>query len=317
MRPRVPARRGCAAFAVAVVAAGVAAGASSPPSGAVVFGTLKTFPVTIDVDLELTERTSWKGIQGACPAPAENFTIAYRADVNSRPRGKSSRITPGTATVTTGLAGVTAAYGDRGSFRQFSVSAPWELQTQNPPSCGQTRPVPDWASSPTCRRLSERVAASLQTETDDRNGRLVLERTVKARPTTAAGAIGESCLRTLRDPAPVDEAAAVVLSLRRTLISIPVRSLRAKLVALAEGSARARPSFRLPIEIDGDCRAMTMRGSFGKRSGYVRAPWVTLNRALGSPSDLATAATCTIRGRGDVVVQRTGKVTGTAFRPGG
>jgi hypothetical protein len=303
-------------LAAAVIVAGIAAGLASSPAPAVVVGTLKTYPVEIDVDLELTERTSWKGIEGGCPAPAENFTMTYRVDVNSRPRGKRSRIRPGTATVNSAITSATAAYGDRGSFRQFSVSAPWELQTSNPPNCGVTRPVPDWASSPTCKRLSERVSASLLQEGTAGNGRLVLTRTTKAAPTTSAGQIGVSCLRTLRDPAAVDEAAAVVLGLRSTFISIPVRSLRAKLAALATGGAGARPSFRLPIEIDGDCREMTMRGSFGKRRGFTKAPWNTLNRPLGDRGDLAAASTCTISGRGDVVVRRAGKVLTTSFGPG-
>ena len=59
--------------------------------------------------------------------------------------------------------GVTPNYGAKGSFTQFSKGAPWTLQTAEPGGLQQaTRwPSPAWATSPTCKKISERVEATL------------------------------------------------------------------------------------------------------------------------------------------------------------
>jgi hypothetical protein len=291
-------------------------GAAAPPAGAVVFGYLKTYPTSVDVDLKITERTSWKGIQPGCYAPAENFGQNYVIDANSRPRGKASKIRTGTTTITAVSVGVTPSYGAKGGFRQFSSGAPWELETANPPSCSTAaRPVPAWASSPTCKRITERVSALLVMEGNASDGRLVINRTPRAAALAKGATVGESCFRTLSDADTPQLATQLAINLRDTFIALPIRSLRAKMLALAEGSAGARPFFRLPIRISGDCREMKTSGSIGTRSDYTRSPWNTLNRPLGSPSDLDKAASCTLEGSGDVTVTRVGRVVETSFRP--
>jgi hypothetical protein len=313
MQPRSALPRLCLlTAALAVSAAAGLAATTPPPADAAVFGTLRTYAVAVDVDLSITEKTSWKGIRPGCFAPAENFDMTYEIDVNSRPRGKASRIKPGTATITAAAVGVTPSYGDRGGFRQFSSGAPWELEVQNPAPCS-TSPVPSWASSPTCKRIAERVSATLQTEADGRDGRLTIMRTPKTALTLKGATIGTSCLRTLSDAEPVGLASNLAISLRSTFITIPVRSLRAKLEALADGANGARPSFRIPVAISGPCNAMRMSGSIGDRPDFQKSPWVTLNRALGNPEDLSKAATCTLTGRGDYTVRRVGRVVETAL----
>jgi hypothetical protein len=308
-------RRGPVLAAVLAISAGAALSAGAARSDAVVIGILKTYPVTIDVDLDITQRVSWRGIRPGCYAPAENFDMTYRFEVQSRPR-KASQIKAGTATLTAAAVGATPSYGDRAGFRQYSRGSPWELQTANPANCPTASPVPSWASSPTCRRVTERVSASLQTEPNGRDGRLTITRTPKAKAVPLGASIGPSCFRALRDVDPVGLASELAIFERATMIAVPVRSLRAKLEALAEGSDRARPSFRIPVTISGDCTAMKMSGSIGDRPGFSKSPFATPNRPLGSPEDLAKAASCSIAGRGDYQVKRVGRVIETGLRPG-
>lgn len=293
-------------LAAVALAVAVAAGAAAPPSHATIFRLLTTYPVSVDVDLQITERTSWKGIRPGCFAPAENFSMVYEVDVNSRPHGKASRIKNGAVTLVPGLAGATPSYGAPGGFRQFSTAAPWELQVANPANCPPANALPSGISSPTCKRIAERVVASLQQEGDGPDGRLTITRSPRAAQTLKAGSIGPGCLRALRDADPVGLASEFVLSLRSTLITVPVRSLRSKLTALAEGSDDARPSFRLPITVSGDCTAMRMSGSIGDKPGFTKSPFAEPNQAIGNPVDLERDATCTLSGRGDVTVRREG-----------
>jgi len=159
------------------------------------------------------------------------------------------------------------------------------------------------------------VSASLQTEEDGRDGRLVVLRTPKTVPSATGASIRPSCLRALHDGDPVGLASELSISLRSTLISVPIRSLRAKLNALAEGRDGARPQFRLLIAIGGDCTEMRMSGSIGDRPGFTKDRYAAPNRALGNPEDLSTAGSCTLEGHGDVVVRREGPVVETSFRP--
>lgn len=316
MTPRSAVSRLCLLAAAVALATGAGFGAAAAPADALVFGKLRTYPVSIDVDLQITEKSSWKGIRPGCYAPAENFDMTYQIDVNSRPRGRASRIKPGTATLTSAVVGVTPSYGARSGFRQFSSSAPWELQVANSAPCPPASPVPSWASSPTCKRIAERVSASLQTEADGRDGRLTIVRTPKAVPGVFGAPVGASCFRTLSDAEPVGLASQLAIGQRSTIIVVPVRSLRAKLEALADGANGASPSFRIPVAISGECNAMRMSGSIGDRPDFRKSPWVTPNRPLGNPADLAKAATCTVTGRGDYTVRRVGPVVETSLLVG-
>lgn len=312
---RPPVLRAVLLAATVAVSATAGLGAASPPAGAVVFGFLKTYRTSVDVDLKITERTSWKGIRPGCFAPAENFDQTYVLDIDTRPHGKRSKVKNGTTTITPGSVGVIPTYGAAGSFRQFSVGAPWELQTANPAGCPAASPVPSWASSPTCKRISERVSALLVMEKNLSDGQLLLTRTPRASAVAKSAPVGDSCFRTLRDAETPQLATEISISLRNTVIAIPVRSLRAKMTALAEGGDRARPSFRLPITISGDCREVKVRGSIGTRSDFTRSANAMPNRPLGNPEDESKAATCSLEGSGDVTVTRIGPVVQTSFRP--
>jgi hypothetical protein len=305
-----------AALAVSIVAG---AGAAAPPASAVVFGTLTTYPVEVDVDLRIVQRTSWTGIRPGCFAPAENFSQTYTFDVDSRPQGRRSAVRPGTATVSDLLVGVTPSFGASGGFRQSAAPGAWELQVANPPACNATAPaVPEWATSPKCAVIRERVAASLQMEEDRRNGRLVISRTPKRAALALVNAtpLGGRCHRTLGNVEAVAVAADLAIGLRATAISIPVRSLRAKLEALGEGSASARPSFRIPVTFSGRCSAMKVSGSFADRPGFTPSPFSGPNRALGNPEDANRAASCTVTGGGDYTVRRVGAARTTALPVG-
>lgn len=316
MHLRQTVRRGLVLAGAIAISVGASLSAGAERSDAVLIGFLKTYPVAVDVDVSITQRISWNGIRPGCFAPAEKFDMTYELDLKSRPR-RGSKIRNGTATLTDALVGVTPAIGDRGGFRQFSSSAPWELQVKNPAGCPAADPVPPWASSPTCRRIAERVAASLQMEPNGRDGRLTIARTTRKGGLSLKGAgVGASCFRTLTTVESPALAADVAIDLRSTIITLPVRSLRAKLTALAEGSDRARPSFRLPVTLGGDCTAMTVRGSIGEGKNFTKDPYPVPNRPLGNPADLSKAARCTISGRGDFVVRRAGAVTETGLRPG-
>jgi len=301
-------------LAAALAAAGVAAS----PAGAVV-RSLTTYPVSIDVDLDLTMQSDWKGIRPGCFAPAENFSMTYRLDLKSRSKGKKSVIKKGTATLTGGSFGTTPSYGDTGSFRQFSDGNPWELQTANPAGCG-TDPAPappSWATSPTCKKVSERVSATLLMAADDKakstDGALIVTRSPKAKPTINGATVGASCFRTFHaiDPSGIDS--NIAIGLKDTLLSVPVPGLSRKLRELSEGSSRSRPSFTVPIRVSGTCGNMKMTPFLAEREGFTPASLTQPHNALGSFNGDPDQSTCTIAGRGRAIVRREGKITETAI----
>ena len=315
MHSRPAALRASLLAATVALSVGAGLGATARPADAVIIGVLTTYPVAVDVDLTITQRSSWKGIRPGCFAPAENFDITYQLEIDSTPRGRASRIRAGTATLGFGSVGVTPSYGDRGSFRQFSSAAPWELQIRNPGSCPAASAVPPWASSPTCKRIAERVATSFQMEPNRRDGRLTVMRVPKQSLAGRGASIGPSCFRALGSVDAIGISSYLAVSERSTIASIPIRDLRGKLEAMAEGPDDARLSFRLPVTIGGDCTAMRMKPSIGDLADFTKSPFWSPHKALGNPADRAKAATCTVTGRGDFLVRRAGRVVRTSIRP--
>lgn len=296
---------------VLAVALSLASAAGTAPSAsATVVPSMTVYPVSVDVGLTFFERVEWKGIVPGCFAPAEDFTMPYTISIDSTP-GKRSRVKPATATLLSSVSAVTPSFGAPGGFRQSSSGASWELEVAHPAGCAPGHPaVPGWATSPTCRKISERVVAHLQFEENGRDGRLVISR-ARSSGGAQGAPIGASCLRTIVDPVARQLASTITLSERTTFVTVPIRSLKAKLVALAEGSATARPSFRLPITIGGDCMAMTMSGSIGDDPGWSNVPFGPGDRNLWLGDGPGGKATCQLGGRGSVTVKRVGKVKGS------
>lgn len=288
----------------------------SPADAAV--RSLTTYPLSVDVDLDLTLQSDWKGIRAGCFAPAENFSMTYRLDLKSRSKGKKSVLKKGTATLTGGHFGATASYGDTASWRQFSSGAPWELQTANPVGCETPAPAPpSWATSPTCKKTSERISATLLEAGDDKaratDGALVLLRTPKAKPTINGASIGPSCLRTFHDIDPSGIDSNIAIGLKDTLISVPIPNLSGKLKDLAEGSAGSRPSFTVPIRVSGTCGDMKMTPFLDTREGFEPRTLTQPHNALGPFNGDPDQSTCTIGGRGRAIVRREGKITETVI----
>lgn len=309
-------------IALAVVIAGFALTATPAHAVATV---LQTFKTSIDVKLDVTERSIWEGIRPGCYAPQENFDMTYQMRLDSRPDDKKSEIKNGKAALTPASFGVTPSYGDRKSFRQYSSASPWTLETQYPAGCegaGAPPAPPAWAVSPGCKRINERVEASLVQDSvndpDDPsssplsdNGSLVIVRSPKAAQTINGANMGESCLRTLHDIDPIGENSLVAISLQETLFSVPIPKLASKLSRLADGSRKSRPSFRVPIRISGNCNSMRMRPSVGPHPDYVPTPFSLPHNALGAFNGDASKTVCMISGAGSVTVRREGAVRET------
>ncbi len=309
-----------------VVLAGLAL--MAPSAGAVAIS-LQTFKTSIDVRLNITEHSIWQGIRPGCYAPAEDFDMRYHMSIDSTPRGKRSKIKKGTTSLTAGSFGVTPNYGDRRSFEQFSSPGQWTLESQYPGGCGSdpAPPPPAWAVSPGCKAIKERVSASLSQNTiNDPNdptsnlgsddGAMIIGRSPRAKPTIHGASIGDSCFRTLHDVTSMGADSYVNVGLKDTFISVPIPNLQAKLSRLAKGSARSRPSFRVPIKVSGTCNAMQMRPSNGPHPDFFPTPFSQPHNALGTFNGEAERTVCTIAGSGIAVVRREGKVvdTGTVLK---
>lgn len=301
-----------------LVAFAVLATPSSAPA-VVTMGAVSTYPVAVDVELDLTEKSHWQGIRPGCFAPHENFDVTYNLKLDSRP-GAQAQIVPGIANVSPVSYGSSPSYGAKSSFRQWSSGNPWELETQYPdPDCGQAPAPPDWATSPTCKKINERVSATLLANDYDEAGKtgfngdgiVLVTRTPKAKPTANGADMGASCYRTLHDIDPRGRHSLIEISLKSTVIEIPVPKMRDKLKALAKGSKKARPSFRLPVSVSGDCKAMRMRPTVGDDPDFSESSFSQPHQALGSFNGEPGKSACMISGTGSVTVRRAGAAVNT------
>lgn len=280
---------------------------------------LETYKAEIDVKMSASERSIWNGIAPGCFAPQESFDTKLTARIDSTPSSKS-QIKPGTVTLFPGSYGMTSSYGDKGSFVQAPKSGAWELQTQNPAGCNAAAgAVPSWATSPTCKKTSERVMASLiQHSVDDgpsgstaTDGSIIIMRTPKASPRGTAKSIGASCVRTLHNIDPSQLDSQLDFGLKSTFIQIPIPGLRTKLEKLTKGGAKSRPSFKVPIDIGGDCKSMTMKPSIGGLPGFEPSNVSFPHQALGNIFGDFTKSVCMADGDGRVTVRRVGRVVET------
>ena len=111
------------------------------------------------------------------------------------------------------------------------------------------------------------------------------------------------------DPKGLDSLAEI--SLKSTLISVPVPKLAVKLKQLTDGSDRSKPSFSIPIRVSGNCDAMTMTPYVGQRPGWTVNPFSLPHQALGSTNGDPAKSPCFISGKGKAVVRRVGPVVST------
>ena len=318
MSRNAPARR--ARLLITLVVSLVAFAAMATSAGAVITS-VETFKTSIDVKLDLDETSNWQGIQAGCYAPQEEFDMEYGLSIDSTPH-KNSKLKSGVASLTGASFGVTPNYGDKGSFTQTGRPGQWTLQTQYPTGCGgePAPPVPAWAASPTCKKVSERVEATLlMNDLNDpdadlgslTDGTLMLIRTPKAKPTVFGRSIGAGCHRTLQDIYPKGLASLVEISLKSTIISVPVPRLQSKLKKISNGSDRSKPSFSIPIRISGSCDAMEMSPTVGPRPEFTDSPISFPHKALGSVNGDASKTTCYVHGKGKAIVRRVGPVVST------
>lgn len=301
-----------------IAVAGLALAATATSAGAVAFS-LSTFKTSIDVKLDITENSVWKGIRPGCHAPAEDFAMNYKLGLDSRPK-KSSKIKTGVASLTGAGFGVTPNYGAKGSFKQSGKPGQWTLQTQYPAGCSGSAPAPPpWASSPQCKKISERVYAALrQSDIKDPDaqdgsildGTLVLMRVKQASPKFGAS-IGNPCHRTLQSVYSEGVQSLVDVSLKTTIIEIPVPLLRRKLEKLAKGSDRSRPEFNISIRVAGDCDSMRMTPFTGPDPDFIADRIGLPHQALGDAEGKEANSPCQIAGRGTATVTRVGPVVET------
>lgn len=278
--------------------------------------TLITYKTELDVDLTLNEKSHWQGIRPGCFAPAENFDANYEIDIDSTSKGKESVLRAGSATITDTTFGATSTYGDAGSFRQRMVSAPWELQTAYPAGgeCPKEPPPPppEWATSPTCKAVSERVYANMiGLPGPSGNGSLLISRTPKKTSPGLGAPVPFSCLRTLHTLAAEGEESEISIMGRSTFIQVPIPGLESKLLKLAQGKKGARPSFTVKIDVGGDCNEMRMKPRIGRKDGFVRARFTQPLEGLGSFGGEVERSTCLIAGSGRVIVRRISAVVKT------
>lgn len=304
---------------VTLVVSALALAATASSAGAVALG-LSTFKTSIDVNLDITENSEWKGIRPGCYAPGEEFEMNYKLHIDSRPK-KSSKIKTGIASLTGASFGVTPNYGAKGSFRQSGKPGQWTLQTNYPAGCTGSAPQPPpWASSPQCKKISERVYASLRqsdiTDPDAQDGSvldgtLVLMRVKKASTASLGTSIGNPCHRTLQSIYSEGVQSLVEISMKTTIIEVPVPLLRRKMEKLAKGSDRSRPDFSIPIRVAGDCDSMRMTPYTGPDPDFIADRIGVPHQALGDSEGKESNSLCHIGGRGTATVTRVGPVVET------
>ncbi len=287
------------------------AAAASTASAAV--GSLETYKVEIDVSLSVSERSIWNGIYPGCFAPQEKFDQTYKLEIDSKP-GRKSKIKAGTATLFPGTFGTTNSYGARSSFRQSAKSGPWELQVANPAGCNSAAaPVPSWATSPTCKKISERVSATLSGSSDagSSDGWLVIRRGPKASPASRGGSIGASCYRTLHNVDFPGVNQVFEVGLKDSFIQVPVPNLRQKLEKLTNGSSSSRPSFKIPIKLSGDCNNAKMSPQTDLKDSWSPLFGSLPHQALGYIGSEYNRSVCMVSGSGSATVRRVAAVKST------
>lgn len=288
----------------------------------VITGQLETYRLEIDVKMTASEHSKWNGIRPGCYAPGESFDNKLTARIDSTPSSKS-KILAGTATLLPGSFGATASFGAKGSFRQSSKAGSWELQIKDPPSCNTKDPeIPPWATSPTCKKVNERVMVSLIQNSDTApskspttDGSMLITRVKGARPNGVAKNVGASCVRTMHTTKATGVDSEFDFGLTNTFVQIPVPGLRTKLGRLKRGGDRSRPSFTVKVGIDGDCGAMRISPFIGLRGATIFRPQTTPHQALGSIDGDYSKSTCTTDGDGRVIFRRVGPVVSTNYSP--
>ncbi|MEW6582454.1 MAG: hypothetical protein AB1416_06815 [Actinomycetota bacterium] len=290
----------------AAPAAALLAVAAPPLVSAAAAKTLVTYPVAIKVDMEVTQRSIWKGIKPGCFAPQESFDTTYEISLKTHPQGPKSKVKNAVATLLGDNYGTTYAFGAPGGAKQSGKSPGWNLEVAYPAGCGPdpAPPVPAGISAPKCANVSERVAATLIQTSDGKkgDGLLVIQRTPKAALSAKSASIGDSCHRTLHDVDFATIASELDINLRTTFIQIPVPKLHDKLLDLAIVS---NPTRSHSFSFSGDCWETRMRPSIGPDPAFTRTPSHPHN-AIGQNFTEDGANACLVTGSGRVTITRVG-----------
>lgn len=303
-----------ARFFVATLASLLLVAGAASTASAVTIG-FKSFKTSIDVDLKLTEHTEFDGVREGCFAPFEKWSHDYTLDIDSTPTSKS-KSTLATTTVQSLIplgTGTSYAFGAKGSFKQSSSNASWELTTQNPANCPAATAVPGWATSPTCKKINERVGAVLvETNTEGGNagdGVLQIIRTRKAKPNPFGASIGESCYRTLHNTDTSFFDAEVGISTTSTIIHMPIPDLVEKLRDIGSGGAKERPGFKVRLRFWSMCNNYNMSPQGPIDTKWTKTPYSLPHKFLGAFNGEPERSKCTLSGSGWLKVRREGKVT--------
>lgn len=303
----------------ALVVSALALAATATSAGAVAFG-LSTFKTSIDVRLDITQNSEWKGIRPGCYAPGEDFGMNYKLHLDSRPK-KSSKIQTGVASITGASFGVTPNYGAKGSFKQTGKPGQWTLQTKYPAGCSGAAPPPEpWAVTPQCKSISNRLYATLRqsdiTDPDAQDGSvldgtLVLMRVKNASTASLGTSLGNPCHRTLQSVYSEGVQSLIDISMKTSIIEIPVPLLKRKMEKLAKGSSKARPDFDIRIRVSGDCDSMRMSPYTGPDPDFDPSRIGKPHQASGDSQGKESNQLCHMGGSGWATVTRVGPVVQT------
>ena len=279
------------------------------------------YPVSVKVDITVTQRAIWNGIKPGCYAPQENVDMTYTWRIRTHPNGaKSAKLVKpvkvilvgaGTA-IQNGTYGVPTFFGAAGGFVQSGRSGQWDLEVNYPPSgCGTDPPppVPREVVSPGCNRILGRAAVALQpAEEPGRNGdgTVIITRVHGPKLTSLGAPIKPGCFRTLHDVDFATLESAFSVKPRTTTVQLPLPGLHRRLAILA--TVRSPKPVVYPVRFSGDCWNVRARPNVGLVRSF-RPIQTAPHFVIGNPEREGVA--CMLSGQGTVTITRTGpqKVT--------
>lgn len=281
------------------------------------------YPVSVKVDISVTQRSIWNGIKPGCFAPQENVDVSYTWRIRTHPNGaKSAKLAKpvkvvmvgGATDLQVGTYGVPIFFGAAGGFVQSGRAGQWDLEVNYPPSgCGTdpAPPVPSEVTSPTCNRIAGRAAVALQPAEDpgrNGDGTVIITRVHGPKITSRGAAIKPGCFRTLHQTSFATKESAFGFQPRTTTLQLPLPGLHRRLTALA--TLRNPKPVVYPVRFSGDCWNVSARPSIGLVRGF-RPVQTSPSFVIGNPEREGVA--CMLSGQGTITITRTGPQTVTAI----